>query len=147
MGLRSGLPVAGHPHQDDAPIAFAQNVVAEIPLLQRARPEVLDDDVGALDEVEEEVAAAGLTQVERDGLLVAGVHRPEEVVPVEFGLPPGAQRIGRARRLDLDDLGAHVAEQPSRERSRDQRADLDDPDAVQRAGDVMARSRADAASR
>ena len=44
---------------------------------------------------------------------------------------------GRApRRLDLDDLGAHVAEQAPGERPGDQRADLDDPDAVQRAGDT-----------
>ncbi len=87
-----------------------------------------------LDEVEEQVAARGLAQVERDGLLVARVHRPEEVVAVEFGLPPGAQRVGRPWRFDLDDLGAHVAEQPARERPRDQRADLDHADAVQRAG-------------
>ena len=109
-----------------------ERVVAEPPLLQRARPEVLDDDVAALDEIEEQVAACGLAQVERDGFLVAGVHRPEEVVPVEFGLSPGAQRIRRPRRFDLDDLGAHVAEQPARERAGDQRADLDDPDTVQR---------------
>ena len=80
------------------------------------------------------VAARVLAQVQRDGFLVARVHRPEEVMAVEFGLAPGAQRVGRARRLDLDDLGAHVAEQPARERTRDQRADLDHPDAVQRAG-------------
>ena len=63
-------------------------------------------------------------------LLVAGVHGPEEVVPVELGLTPGAQRVGGAGRFDLDDLGAHVAEQPARERPGDQRADLDDADAV-----------------
>ena len=119
-------------------IALAQHVVTQAPLLQRARPEVLDDDVGALDEVQEQVAARGLAQVQGDGFLVAGVHRPEEVVAVEFGLPPGAQRVRRARRLDLDDLGAHVAEQPARERPGDQRADLDDADAVQRAGVVSA---------
>ena len=50
-GVRTGLAVAGNPHQDDAGIALAQNVVSEIPLLQRAGPEVLHDDVGALDEV------------------------------------------------------------------------------------------------
>ena len=121
-------------------------VVTQAPLLQRAGPEVLDDDVGALDEIEEEVAARGLAQIERDGFLVAGVHRPEEVMAVEFGLSPGAQRVGRSRRLDLDDLGAHVAEQPARERPGDQRADLDDADAVQRAGGVIVRTRAGAAS-
>ena len=132
--LGAGLTVAGHAHQDDAPIAFAQHVVTEIPLLQGAGPEVLDDDVGLLDEVQEELAPLGRAQVQRRGLLVAGVDRPEEVVPVEFGLTPGAQRVWGAGWLDLDDLGAHVAQQSSGERSRDQRADLDDPDAVERAG-------------
>jgi hypothetical protein len=69
-------------------------------------------------------------QVEGDGLLIACVHGPEEVVAIEFGLPPGAQRIGRPGRLDLDDVGAHVAEQPAGERAGYQRADLDHPDAV-----------------
>ena len=132
--LGAGLSVTGHAHQDDAPIAFAQHVVTEIPLLQGAGPEVLDDDVGLLDEVEEELAALGLAQVQRHGLLVARVDRPEEVVSVEFGLTPGAQRIWGAWWLDLDDLGAHVAQQSPGERSGDQRADLDDPDAVERAG-------------
>ena len=51
---------------------------------------------------------------------------------VELGLAPGAKRIRHAWRFDLDDLRAHVAEQPPGERSGDQRADLDDPDPVER---------------
>jgi hypothetical protein len=58
--LRAGLSIPGHAHQDDPSIAFAQHVVTEVPLLQGAGPEVLDDDVGLLDEVEEELAALGL---------------------------------------------------------------------------------------
>ena len=57
---------------------------------------------------------------------------------VDLGLPPGADRVGGAGRLDLDDLGAHVAEQPARERPGDQRADLDDADPVQSAGGIAA---------
>ena len=87
-----------------------------------------------LDQGEEQLAALGFAQVERGGFLIARVHGPEEVMAVEFGLPPGAQWVGRAGWLDLDDLGAHVAQQPSRERTRDQRADFDHADAVQRAG-------------
>ncbi len=56
-GVRPGLAVPGHPHQDDAPIAFAQHVVTQVPLLQRAGPEVLHDDVGALDQVQEQLPA------------------------------------------------------------------------------------------
>ena len=138
MGVRSGLSVAGDPHQDDSPIALTQGVKAQTPALQRAGAEVLHDDVGLVDELKEQLAAAFGTQVEGDGLLVAGVHGPEEVVPVEFGLSPGAQRIGFAGQLDLDDLGAHVAEQSPGERPGDQRAELQNPDAVQRTSGVHA---------
>ena len=131
VGVRSGLPVPGDPHQDDAAVAFTEYVVAQAPLLQSAWSEVLDDDVAVVDELEEEVSSLLLTQVEGDGLLVARVHRPEEVVAVEFGLPPGAQRIRRARGFDLDDFRAHVTEQSTGERPRDQRSDLDDPDPVE----------------
>jgi hypothetical protein len=89
-----------------------------------------------LDEVEEEVAALGFPQVERDGLLVAGVHGPEEVMSVEFGLPPRTQRVGGTWGFYLHDLGTHVAEQPACERPGDQRADLDDPDAIERTGHI-----------
>jgi hypothetical protein len=57
----AGLAVARHPHQDDAAIAFAQHVIAEVPLLERSRPEVLDDHVGAVDQFEKQLATGGLT--------------------------------------------------------------------------------------
>ena len=137
MGVGTGLPVARYPNQDDPRIALAENVVTQVPLLQRARAEVLHHDVGLLDEIEEQLAAARPTQVQRDGSLVAGVHRPEHVVPVDFGLAPGAQRVRCARWLDLDDVGTHVAEQPAGERPGDQGAQLEHPDAVQRTGGAV----------
>ena len=56
------------------------------------------------------------------------------MVPVDFGLAPGSQRVRRTGRFYLDDVGAHVAEQPAGERTGDQGAQLEHPDAVQRAG-------------
>ena len=50
------------------------------------------------------------------------------------GLAPLAQRVGLAGRLDLDHLGAHVAEQPAGERAGEQRPELDHPHARERAG-------------
>jgi hypothetical protein len=47
---------------------------------------------------------------------------------------PVAQLVGLARWLDLDDLGAHVAEEPAGKRPREQAAELDDADARERAG-------------
>ena len=131
VGIRTGLAVAGHSDQNDARVALAQNLITQVPLLQCAGPEVLDDDVAALGEVTEEFPTAGRAQIERDALLVAGVHRPEEMMSVDLGLPPGADRIRRAGWLDLDDLGAHVAEQSGGERPGDQRADFEHPNTVQ----------------
>src|SRR3712207_7435682 len=41
-------------------------------------------------------------------------------------LPIFAQRVRLPGRLDLDDLGAHVAEQPAGERAGEQHPELDD---------------------
>ena len=53
------------------------------------------------------------------------------------GLAPVAQRVGLAGRLDLDHLGAHVAEQPSGERPCEQRPELDHAHPGERAGPAL----------
>ena len=132
----SSLPVAGDPNQDDPRVAFAEHVVAQVPFFQRAWTEVLHHDVGFLDEIEEQLLPGWLAQVECDGPLVARMHGPEHMLPIDFCLAPGPQRVRSAGRFHLDDVGAHVAEQPAGERARDQRAQLEHPDAVERAGGV-----------
>ena len=62
------------------------------------------------------------------------MHGPEEMVSVDFGLPPGANRVGGAGRLDLDDLGTHIAEQSRGEWTGDECADFQHPDTVEGAG-------------
>src|SRR5581483_152024 len=52
-------------------------------------------------------------------------------------LAPLAERIGLTRRLDLDHLRAHVAEQPAGERPREEHAELDHADARERARPVF----------
>src|SRR5207248_11200725 len=48
-------------------------------------------------------------------------------------LTPVAERIGLAGRLDLDDLRAHVTEQPGGERPSEEHPELDHPHARKRA--------------
>ena len=55
---------------------------------------------------------------------------------VEFGLTPDTNWIGRVGRLDLDDLGTHIAEQTGAEWPGDQGSDLEHPDSVQGAGSI-----------
>jgi hypothetical protein len=145
-GVGTGLPVSRHPHQDEAAVAGAQRIVVQPPALQRAGAEILDDDVAALDQLQEQVPPARRPDVEGEAFLVARVHRPEEPVSVEFGLSPGAQRVGPARQLDLDHLGAHVGQQPRAVGAGDQGAQFEHSDAFECSGGVIGDHRASVAN-
>src|SRR3954470_23550022 len=78
-----------------------------------------------LDQREQHVLAASRAQVERDELLVARLHRPPQRPSPVVRPAPLAQHVGAPGILDLDDLGAHVAEQAPGERPRDKAAELE----------------------
>ena len=128
-----GLPEAGDADHDQARIDRRQLGPAEAPLLHRAGPEVLEQEVGLLDQVLEQRLAVGLAQVERDRLLVARDDRPPQRLAVRLLAAPDAHRVALARRLDLDDLGAEVAEQLAAERAGQQGAEFDHAQARERA--------------
>ena len=134
LGVRPGLAVPGDACEHDAGVRRRQPLVAEVPALERARAEVLGDDVRDADELEQELLAPRLAQVERDALLVPRLYGPPEGAALVASVAPVAQRVGLAGRLDLDHLGAHVAEQPAGERACEQRAELDQAHARERAG-------------
>ena len=102
---------------------------AEAPLLHRAGAEVLEHDVGARGQLGGDPLALGLAQVERDAALVAGEDRPPQAVVVVAQAAPVAHRVADARRLDLDHVGAEVAEQRAGERAGEQLPELDRPQA------------------
>ena len=111
----------------------------DVPLLERAGPEVLDEHVGGRREPAEEVLALGRAQVERDALAAAAFDRPEQRV-LAVGVagvderPDLAHEVAAARLLDLDDLGALLAEQPGAERRGDARAEVEHAQARERTG-------------
>ena len=114
---------------------------ADVPLLERAGPEVLDDDVGGRGEPPEQLLALGRAQVERDALAAAPFDRPEQRVRTVVAVDERADlahEVAAARLLDLDDLRALLAEQAGAERRGDARAEVEDADAV-RASDRHAR--------
>ena len=79
---------------------------------------------------------SGCAQVERDALAAAALDRPEQRVrpsssPSTNG-PISRMKSPRAGLLDLDDLGALLAEQPGAERRGDARAEVEDPEAGER---------------
>ena len=73
-----GLPVAGDADHDEARVGGGELLPAEVPFLERARAEILDQEVGLRGELEQEPLPLGLAQVERDRFLVARDDRPPE---------------------------------------------------------------------
>jgi hypothetical protein len=104
----------------------------EAPLLHRAGAEVLQHDVGGCREVGGDLLGASLAQVERHAALVAGQDRPPQAVVVVAQAAPVAHRVAVAGRLDLDHVGAEVAQQRARVGAGEELAELDRPEACER---------------
>ena len=96
---------------------------------------VVDDDVGPADEVGEHLLAAAAAEVDDDAALVAlqvhdvgreRAHHQGGTRAVELA------RVLAAGRLDLDDVGAEVAEYRRGERPGDDRGEVDDVETCER---------------
>ena len=144
---RAGLAEPRDVHEDDAGVVGRERrrsrgpSRASVPGLkfssttsQRARDATRD------------VTAARVAQVDRDRTLVAGDRRPPEAPAVDADAV-AAHDVAGAGRLDLDDVGAEIAEQLARERPRDERAELEHAQAGQRGVRHGPKSRVSHASR
>ena len=112
---------------DQARIELRERGVAEAEPLHRPGLEVLAEDVGAGHQLEHDLPAARVLGVDRDALLVA-VEQGEEA-------GAGADELSgvvAAERLDLDHLGAEVAEDDAAGGSHHHVGELDHPDAGER---------------
>ena len=132
FGVRPGLAESGDPQHHQGRVDLLQIVGPEAPFLQHPGPEVLDHHVGLGDQPAQDVLALGLAEVQGDGPLVPGDHLPPQAVPV-LGQAVGAGRVAPGV-LDLDDVGAPVAEQHRGDRRGVDRAQVQDPQPGQRAG-------------
>ena len=103
----------------------------EPPGLHRSRAKVLQQDVGRQQELAHDRSPFLAMQIERDAALVAREAAPPKAGAV-FELTPAAQRIP-AQRLDLDYVGAEVAEQAAGERASEQLTQLEDAQPLERA--------------
>src|SRR6185437_9092922 len=113
---RPGLAEAGNRAVDQTRIARAKHRVVDPQPLGDARAEFLDHHVGPLRHPQEDLAPRPALEVEPDRFLIA----PERTMHPEAGPAPlglarrrsllGAPAGGRARLLDLDDIGAKIAE-------------------------------------
>ena len=125
VAVGPGLPVAADAQHDQARVVARELLVGHAPALERAGAEVLDQHVGLGDQAPGDVLALGAAQVERDRALVAALHLPPHRGAVLHEAPV-AQRVAGARGLDLDDVGAEVAERLAGEGAGDQLPHLDD---------------------
>ena len=125
-------PERGDRAGDEAGVDAPDRVAVEVPRRHQPGPERLDQHVRALGQRARQLAVAGVGEVEHDRALVA--IEPEEVRadPVAPRRPPGAGVVARARPLDLDHVGAEVAEQHRRVRAREDAREVGDDQAFQR---------------
>ena len=117
---------------DHLVVAGRDVVVAEPPAVHRAGLEVGDHDVGPRGQPQEDLAAFGTAEVDRDAALAAVARREVGAAGVTslHRQPPGL--VAEPRQLDLDDVGAPLAERRRRLRALHQQPGLDDLDPIQR---------------
>ena len=132
---RAGLAEAGDRGVDHRGVHRPDRRVAEAEPLRHPGQEVLDDHVGAPGQLEDEPCALGLLQIDRDPALVA-VHRREGGAHLAVA-PEGAHVVAAAGPLDLDHVGAQVAQEGRRVGPRDHAGEIEDADALEHGGPGM----------
>ena len=133
VAVRSAAGIAQRVGIDDRRVDLLQIGVAKAQPLDRLRPAVVDEEVGALDHVLQHGAGGGLLEIEADRALVAigrHVDRPHALVAAEAAAR-GAQQVA-FRRFDLDHVGAHIGQMLRGERPQQHRRQIDHPHARQR---------------
>ncbi len=116
--VRPVLSVAGDRGVDEVGIDRLHVVVAEPESVHRSGPEVLDEHVGVLDELADEVGSGGLLEVDDDRAFPAVVVREDAGHPALVGAEE-SHDVAESGRLDLDDVGSLVGEHHRGERPGD----------------------------
>jgi hypothetical protein len=136
LGIGAVLPERGDGGVDQARIHLLQVLVPEAEALHRAEAPVLGHDVGAGDQLLEQLGALRRLQLERDAELVAvPVLRGRHALLDAVAHPLHAERHALApavARFDLDHPRAHVGEQHGAEGHGDDLSQVDHRDVAQR---------------
>ncbi len=113
-------------------MTFGRRQRAKTKPLHDPRPEILDHHIGRGDQVARDRKIIGAFEVQHNAALAA----------LQYGIG-GMPPAGPTRRVDANDLGVLVGQQQCRQRSGEILAEIDDADAVERAGHLTTpRSRA-----
>ena len=138
---RAGLPEPGDGTVDEAGPPPGHLGVSQPHAIQRAGPEVLHQDVGALEQGVEHPAAVRVLQVEGDALLVAVDAQEVRALARLERRPPRAGVVPLARLLHLDDARAHVGEHHRAVGAGEDAGEVEHGHAVERAGRLPGRRR------
>ena len=128
VAVGTGLSVAGDARHDQPRIAFAQRVGRQVHLLQRARPEVLDQHVGLRAEFAEQVLASGIGHVAGDASLRS--------ILLDIA-DRSVDRLARPRPLQLDHVGAELGQHGRAVGRGEDLSGVDHGDAVERRSEVV----------
>lgn len=129
-GVRAVLAVGGDSQDDERRVGCTQVAGGEVPALERAWAEVLDEDVELGDPASQQVLAFGAAQIEGDTALASAQCLPVETHAVLLG-PEAADVIAGSWHLDLDDVGSVVTQDGGRERGGDHGREVQHAQAVQ----------------
>ena len=132
---RSSLAVGRDREVDQLRVLLGEAGVVEAVLLEHARPEIFQHDVGLLEQSVHQRLAVGLGEIERHALLAPVVgHEEVALALLAAGARTGAlaRVVAAVRVLDLDHLGAHVGEHLGTHGTRDHAGEIDDANAVER---------------
>src|SRR5262249_47569847 len=129
----AGLAVAGGGDVEEPRVERGRRLVAEPEPLHDAGPEVLDEDVGARDQLPGDGLAVGVLEVDGQAPLVPVGRHEEDADPVlvEVAARPVPLPECPARRLDLDDVGAEVGEERVARGAEQELGEAEEADALE----------------
>ena len=104
-------------------LSFEKLFVVQTQALPRRRAEVFDQDICGLQQLEQNLPAFFLAQIECDAFLISIERAETWPVTFVFGVA-AAMRVASIGQLDFDDLAAQVAEQAAGVRPGDMAANL-----------------------
>jgi hypothetical protein len=126
LGVRPVLAEAGNAAEHDALVDLLQRFIVDAETVFHVGAEILDHDVGLFDQPLERGEALRRLQIERHAAFVA-----LKILEVgAFARPARALALGQVgRRLDLDDIGAPVAQLAHASRAGSDPGQIEDSEA------------------